>query len=431
MNIQWVYPFFSNVTSPTAQKWPSLSSSWPCCLLLIIFTYLFLCWALRFRRINALQAKYRYGTPATPSYGGMTVNEAHDIGRVMHESEFPALSTIGLHFALFRPYGIPTISDLAVKTAQLSTAKNVPRRYADTTVLLSDLYGAEPTSDRCIAAYVRLNYLHGHYIKEGKISNNDMLYTLALLLGQPVEWINRYEWRQLTDLEICAMAVVHKAMGEDMNISFEVLPSYSTGWKDGLHFCRELDAWAREYERVHMVPNRNNYDTAVATVQLILSTYPTFMRGVITKVLSSFLDERLRKAIMFDEAPPLYTSLLNGFMRLRRLYLRYLALPRLGSRRAQFMTTQPDEKGWRYILWWDTTPIYVKPTVWNRWGPGALVNVLLGVPRPGDEGMCPEGFQVKDVGPTVFVGKGAKEMDVARENLRENRTGGCPFAIRR
>ena len=97
--------------------------------------------------------------------------------------------------------GIPTISELLVKTTQLSTAPNVPKRYADTGVLLMDMYGAEPNSDRCIDAFARLNYLHGHYIKQGKITNNDMLYTLSLFLNQPVEWINKYEWRQLTDLE--------------------------------------------------------------------------------------------------------------------------------------------------------------------------------------------------------------------------------------
>ncbi|EXJ82053.1 hypothetical protein A1O1_08122 [Capronia coronata CBS 617.96] len=425
------HPFFSNLTTVSSQQLSGLSRVWSYYLLPALVAYPLLCRALRYRRIKALQAKYKYGTPAHPSLEGMTVDEAHDIVRIMHDFEFPALFEKGLQFALFRTYGIPTISDLLVKTTQLSASKNVPRRYADTTVLLSDMYGGEPTSDRCIDAYARLNYLHSHYIRQGKISNEDMLYTLSLFLNQPVEWINRYEWRRLTDMEICAMGVFHKAMGDGMDISFEVLPSYSTGWKDGLHFYRELDAWAKEYERVHMVPDRKNYDTAVETRKLLLSTHPAFLRGVLTRVVSAPLDDRLREAIIFEKAPPLYTSLLDGFLEARRLYLRYLALPRPWFTRPQLLTKEPDSKGRRYILWWDTMPIYVKPTWWNRWGPGALVSVLLGVPRPGDKGMHPEGFEVKDVGPTVFVGKGVKEMEAGKEKLRQARTGGCPFAIRR
>ncbi len=358
------------------------------------------------------------------------MKEAHDIIASISDTEFPALFEKGLQFALFRTYGIPSISDLLVKTTQLSTEKNVPKRYADTGVLLADMYGAEPDSDRCHEGYARLNYLHGHYIKQGKISNDDMLYTLSLFLNQPVEWINKYEWRQLSDLEVCAMGVFHKAMGDGMKISFEKLPSYSTGWKDGLQFFRELNSWAKQYEKDRMVPHQKNYDTAVQTRQLLLSQYPPFMAGVLSKVVSAPLDQRLRQAIMFDKAPASYSSVFDGFMRLRRLYLRYLSLPRPKFMAKKMLTKQRDADGKRFYLVWDTAPVYVKPTLWNRWGPGAVLSLLLGISRPGDPGTYPEGFEVKDTGPAVFVGKGQKEMDATKERLRTERTGGCPFALR-
>ena len=361
----------------------------------------------------------------------MTVKEAHDILQVMSDLEFPALFEKALQFALFRTYGIPTISDLLVKTTQLSATKNVAKRYADTAIILTDMYAADPDSEKCYEAYARLNYLHGHYIKQGKISNDDLLYTLSLFLNQPVEWINRYEWRQLSDLEVCALGVFHKAMGDGMQISYEVLPSYSTGWKDGLHFYRELDTWSKEYERQYMVPHRKNYDTAVETRKLLLSTYPDLLKGVLTKVVSAPLDDRLREAIMFERAPASYVSFFEGFMHLRRLYLRHLALPRPWFMTKRFVTKEPDKTGRRYILTWDTEPTYVKPTLWNRWGPGALVNLMTGVPRPGDEGMYPEGFEIKTAGPAVFAGKGSKDMEMTMERLREERTAGCPFAARR
>ena len=420
----------AKLSAASAQHLSNLSWLWSRYLIPAIVAYPFLCSLLRFRRLKALQAKYKYGTREHPSYEGMTVKEAHDIIEAVSDLEFPALFEKGLQFALFRTYGIPTISELLVKTTQLSTSKNVGKRYADTGVLLVDMYAPEPESEKCYEAYARLNYLHGHYIKQGKISNNDMLYTLSLFMNQPVEWINRYEWRQLTDLEKCAMGVFHKAMGDGMGISFEPLPSYSTGWKDGLHFYRELDTFAKEYERKYMVPNKDNYDTAVQTRQLLINTYPSFMKGVMTKAMSATLDERLREAILFEKAPASYTKFFKGFMELRRFLLRYLSLPRPWFMKNPFQTKEPDKNGRRYILKWDTTPTYVKPTLWNRWGPGAFTGMLLGIPRPGDKDTYPEGFQIKTTGPSVFAGKGEKEMEITKERLRKERTGGCPFAVR-
>ena len=68
-------------------------------------------------------------------------------------------------------------------------------------------------------AFGRLNYLHGLYIKQGKISNDDLLYTLALFMVEPPRMIAKTEWRCLTDLEVCALAVFHKSMGDAMEIN--------------------------------------------------------------------------------------------------------------------------------------------------------------------------------------------------------------------
>jgi hypothetical protein len=87
-------------------------------------------------------------------------------------------------------------------TRQLADAKYVTKRYADTGVLLAEFYTDVPFSERSAAAIGRLNYLHGHYIKAGKITNDDMLYTLSLFMTQPREWVERYEWRKFTELEV-------------------------------------------------------------------------------------------------------------------------------------------------------------------------------------------------------------------------------------
>lgn len=50
-----------------------------------------------------------------------------------------------------------------------------------------------------------MNYLHGRYQKAGKISNDDMLYTLSLFVLEVERWTREYDWRPLTQMEICAL----------------------------------------------------------------------------------------------------------------------------------------------------------------------------------------------------------------------------------
>jgi hypothetical protein len=49
------------------------------------------------------------------------------------------------------------------------------------------------------------------YQKAGKISNDDMLYTLSLFVLETSRWIRTYEWRAMTPMEVCAMCVNNPA----------------------------------------------------------------------------------------------------------------------------------------------------------------------------------------------------------------------------
>lgn len=394
-----------------------------------LIAYTSLCHAVRFGRIKALQRKYGFGTSARPDFSSMTDQEAYEIQTEVAEVEFPALFEKGLQLALFRTYGIPSISKLLVQTAQLSTTENVGKRYADTAVLITEMYSNSPNHKRAIESFARLNYLHGHYLKQGRITNDDMLYTLALFMNHPVEWINRYEWRQMTDLEVCAAATFHKSMGEAMQISYDVLPSSKTGWKDGLQFYAELDAWAKEYEKQSMVPHKDNYATAIKTKWLLLSTMPRFAHGLVGQLVAAAMDDRLREAIMFEPAHPAVKCFLYYFMEIRRIYLRHFALPMFDWQRQTSLSRDESADGRRWIELWSTTPHYVKPTMWNRWGPSGWYQLAIGAPRPGDKGMCPEGYLRSNVGPRAFEGKGKDFYLSEQERLKRTRTGGCPFVL--
>lgn len=100
-----------------------------------------------------------------------------------------------------KTYGIPTVSKILVETTQLTKPSTSSERYADTKALILELAGNDPASDRCVEAIARMNYIQSVHQKNGKISNDDMLYTLSL---------------------------------------FARLSRGKTGWKDGLHWHEEI-----------------------------------------------------------------------------------------------------------------------------------------------------------------------------------------------
>jgi hypothetical protein len=75
-------------------------------------------------------------------------------------------------------------------------------------------------------------------------------------------------------------------------------------------------------------------------------------------------------------------------------------------------------------------PFYVKPTLWNRWGPVAWGIWLLGGILPGDDPKyyVSNGYTVSELGPRNFMGKGNAEVEMEAERLRKTSRSGCPFA---
>lgn len=272
----------------------------PHLLLLFSLSYLTLVAFLRNRHLRSTLAKYPY--PTRSSFASMTNEDAYLIQQDLSELEFPLMFSKSLQFALFRTYGIPTISKLLVQTSQFSEESTATKRYTDTVVLLAEFMGYHPTSTRSIEAIGRMNYIHSQYQKSGKILDDDLLYTLALFAGEPVRWIDKYEWRKLEDFEKCAIGTFWKAIGDAMGIPFGKLRSGREGWVDGLQWWDELIDWSAEYEKSFMVPDTNNRKTADQTVAILLYSVPGFAKGAGRKVVSALMDDRLRTAMMYVQS---------------------------------------------------------------------------------------------------------------------------------
>ncbi|KAJ5658906.1 hypothetical protein N7507_005357 [Penicillium longicatenatum] len=398
------------------------------CSLAAITTYLILASSIRFHRRRTLHKEYPYQT--RESMSKMTNQDAWAIQKTILQMEFPFIVLKSLQFALFRTYGIPTISSLLLKTSQFSDSATSSKRYADTGALIGEFMAFDPHSERAQTAIARTNFLHKGYRASGGILEDDMLYTLSLFATEPIRFVKLYEWREMTEMEQCAVGTYWKSLGDALGISYAILPSGEGGFQDGIHWLDELTTWSQEYEVHHMKPHPRNKEIADKTIDVLVYNLPGFMKPLGVYFTSFLMDDRLRTAMMIDPPPVLFAALFGSMLQLRRLFLRYVALPRPNFMRLDVFTEKPNENGRNFVLFYEGAPFYVQPTIWNRWGPAALLKWALGQPLPGDEGdkYYPQGYYTPDLGPKYFEGKGRKEMELIRENIRMQRVGRCPFS---
>ncbi|KAJ5247200.1 hypothetical protein N7468_002183 [Penicillium chermesinum] len=412
--------------------------------------------ALRYRRLRKLHKKYPY--PTRESLAQMTDDEAYAIQKELGELEFPMVYLKSLQFALFRvpnhlnpslsspspsarnrikanntpsrkTYGIPSISHVLTKTSQFSNPETSLKRYTDTSALIQEMMAHNPTSHRAFVSLARTRFLHSGYRSSGRILESDMLYTLALFALQPVRFVSKYEWRELSDLERCAIGTFWKSIGDALGISFEELPSGKTGFKDGIQWLEEVDAWSEVYEQKYMVPDQKNRETADQTTDVLLYMLPKALHPLGLQFVSFMMDDRLRKAMLYEPPSPFAAAVFDGLFKVRKFVLRYLMLPRPYFLRLISITPEPDANDRYFLTSWEAAPYYVKPTFWNRWGPTAWFTWMMGRPVPGDEGdkYRPEGYHIANIGPRYFEGKGQKEVEKLMEEMKVYRTGKCPF----
>lgn len=252
-------------------------------------------------------------------------------------------------------YGIPSISKLLVSTSQFTSKGQASKRLTDTGFLILEFVGQEPGSSRSLSALSRMNYIHSLYQKSDLISNDDMLYTLSLFALEPRRWIQKYEWRDFTQMEQCAFGVFWEEIGKAMNISFEALPSAKSSWTDGLHWLEEVEAWSLAYEKRVMLPDVNNQKTADYTTDILLWAVPSWLRGIGLQAVCALMDDRLRRSMMYAPPSPVVQKAVDGILVVRRYILRYLALPRPGFMEVKLIS-DPDEQGRLRKLVWDSEP---------------------------------------------------------------------------
>jgi len=258
--------------------------------------YLYLVKRFRFHRSTSIPAKLGYTTRASCSR--MSISDAWNIHNSLLEYEFPTTISTATFFALFKAYGIPSISSLLCATGEFSDVDVVDKRHVDTSCLLLEAVLNAPTSLRALEAIARINYLHSGYRRNGKITDEDMLYTLSLFALEPSRWVRSYEWRQMTSVELCAIGTIWKQLGEALGVRYALLRGNQSGWKDGLEWLEDLDRWSCEYQDFHMLPAISNKTVVDAQLYHMTSTLSKRWQPVVTKLIAAILEDKLRNAMM-------------------------------------------------------------------------------------------------------------------------------------
>ena len=191
-----------------------------------------------------------------------------------------------LEFALFRTYGVPSISGLLSKTGAFR--KDTQKRYDDTELLLAEIAESGQDSVRGQVAMTRINDMHGRY----RISNDDMLYVLSTFVTEPKHWLDRIGRRALTTVEIDASVNYYRALGKKMGIN-DIPQSFDA-----------FDAYKNTYEVNHFRYAPSNAEIANATRDLLLSFYlPQRLVPLGRPVVHALCDPRLRQAMGFTDPP--------------------------------------------------------------------------------------------------------------------------------
>jgi hypothetical protein len=155
-----------------------------------------------------------------------------------------------------------------------------------------------------------MNRIHGAY----RIANEDYLFVLSTFVFYPVNWLNRYGWRQLTAGEERAFFLFFREVGKRM------------GLKDVPDSSEALQSFADAYEKEHFRYTESNRMVADATVRVVENWLPKPLRPAVKPVVSAMISESLREAFGYKPAPGWLSVTIDNALRLRRLPLRYITL---------------------------------------------------------------------------------------------------------
>lgn len=230
----------------------------------------------------------------------------HEIYRISAGCEFPWDYQRSLELALFKTYCVPSISALLDATGEFRDRPQ--QRYDDTALLMAEIAEHGYDSERGREALRVVNRAHGRYA----ISNDDMRYVLSTFVYEPIDWLDRFGWRRLSDAERLAAFHFYREVGHRMGIR-DLPPDY-----DGFRRLK-LD-----YERETFRFSETNARIGTYTLDLLASWYPRPLRPATRVAVRGLLDEPMLTAFGFAPAPPWLPPVERAALRARAAAVRLL-----------------------------------------------------------------------------------------------------------
>ncbi|OCT54626.1 hypothetical protein CLCR_02983 [Cladophialophora carrionii] len=386
---------------------PSLS---PWFIAVVLLSYLALVRVLRFRALRKVE--HQYASLVHDPYA-MDYKAAHKIMHLSMLYDCPFIYAFSGQFSLLKTFTIASGTGLLVKTRQLGSSANVGRRINDTGLITTEFVVGSLDSERGSRALAKMNWMHRQY--GDKITQPEMLHTLAVNILEAIRWVDTYEWRGLTYLEKVALFVYWREIGNRMGIR-DIPPT-----------LEKLAEWTEEYQKTAMAYTDDNRVCADVSLEFFLKHVSSPLRGVFRKVMMALLEQRTREALGYAAPSAAVQTLVYRFFRLRAFVVRHLFLPRL---RPLDPLAKEDRKSGRLHPSQQTIePWYVKDTAWNK-----FLSYLTGGSQylPGPK-FKSEGYLPEELGPAKFekIAKDAvlKEAEAQRAYAAEGGAAvlGCPF----
>jgi len=299
----------------------------PLCFIFLLVAYVATVRLLRYRLVHELDA--RFSTP--DELRNMTPFVAQQIIQKSVFLELPSLISLGLLFSQMKVWGIPSISVLLMSTSKGVSTTMFGKRLTDTAILVAtwianpltgpgsgaeELYGEGcyqevDVDPRSAIALARVNWLHRKY----NIEQAHYLYTIALLILEPIRFTDEYGWRPLSSVEKHALFVFWIEIARRMEIE---------GLWDSMD---EMKIWKEEYELTHM-----EFSPEGATfAQYGIANFSDRFFGskkLTAYVFGTLLGERARKAMSLPEPSPFTQWCIKKGARAAGIYTRFFALPR-------------------------------------------------------------------------------------------------------
>ena len=320
----------------------------------------------------------------------------------------------GTTWALVKTYGIASGTELLVQTRQLTTEDKVGKRAEDTGVIIAEITIGSLDSERGLRALSKMNWLHRRY--GSKIGNEEMIHTMAMFVLEPQRWIERYEWRVMTELEKVASFIYWKEIGNRMGI------------KNIPQTLHELEAWTEDFESSHMVYAESNRQCAETTINMYLRNIPQFLRSFARNAASSLMEDRVRIAVGLPEPPSWISCIVISVLKSRGWIVRYFFFPRLYELDV-LQPPGPNGRIQRNIYGFE--PWYVKDTIWMRLSSWLQTGGRL---QPGSK-FKSTGYLPEELGPVEYerVSKDSVLKEAETMKLYATKGGaavvGCPFSF--